>query len=85
MTYISEAMGHNIGNSGMVTKRYMAYPIEQSFKYNHLLLKYESEETIAVSKKEELVKKLEKFSDEDLKEALIMLTKKELERLMSNS
>lgn len=85
MSYISDAMGHNVGNSGMITKRYMAFPVEQSFKYNNLLLRYESKETLAASKKEELLKKMVIFSEEDLKEALILLTRKELERLMSNS
>lgn len=85
MEYISEAMGHSIGNTGMITKRYMAFPIEQCFKYNRLLIKMETEESLAASKREELLKKLDRFSDEDLKEALISLTKKELERLMSNS
>ena len=85
MEYISEAMGHSIGNTGMITKRYMAFHIEQCFKYNRLLIKMETEESLAASKREELLKKLDRFSDEDLKEALISLTKKELERLMSNS
>lgn len=84
MSYISDAMGHNVGNSGMITKRYMAYPIEQSFKYNQLLLRYESAEALATTKKDELIKKLEKFSEEDLKDALVMLTERELERLKSN-
>ena len=84
MSYISEAMGHSVDNSGMITKRYMAFPIEQCFKYNQLLIKYESEETLTNSKKEELLKKLGRFSEEDLKEALISLTKKELDTLISN-
>ena len=84
MSYISEAMGHSVGNSGMITKRYMAFPIEQCFKYNRLLIKYESKETLASSKKEELLKKLERFSEADLKEALIELSKKELENLTSS-
>ena len=84
LSYISEAMGHSVDNSGMITKRYMAFPIEQCFKYNQLLIKYESEETLTNSKKEELLKKLGRFSEEDLKEALISLTKKELDILISN-
>ena len=84
LSYISEAMGHSVDNSGMITKRYMAFPIEQCFKYNQLLIKYESEETLTNSKKEELLKKLGRFSEEDLKEALISLTKKELDTLISN-
>jgi hypothetical protein len=84
MSYISEAMGHSVGNSGMITKRYMAFPIEQCFKYNRLLIKYESKETLASSKKDELLKKLERFSEADLKEALIELSKKELENLTSS-
>ena len=84
MSYISDAMGHNVGNSGMITKRYMAYPIEQSFKYNQQLLRYESAETLTMTKKEELVRKLERFSEEDLKDALVILTERELERLKSN-
>ena len=74
----------NTGNSGMITKRYMAYPIEQSFKYNRLLLMYESQETLSASGREELIKKLDRFSDEDLRDALVMLTERELERLKSN-
>ena len=84
MAYISDAMGHNTGNSGMITKRYMAYPIEQSFKYNRLLLTYESKETLAASGREVLLKKLDRFSDEDLRDALVMLTERELERLKAN-
>ena len=84
MAYISDAMGHNTGNSGMITKRYMAYPIEQSFKYNRLLLMYESKETLSASGREELIKKLDRFSDEDLRDALVMLTERELDRLKSN-
>ena len=34
--------------------------------------------------KQSQIKKLEKFSEEDLKDALVMLTEKELERLKSN-
>ena len=84
ISYISEAMGHSVGNSGMITKRYMAFPIEQCFKYNRLLIKYESEETLKDSKKEELLEKLGRFSDDDLRDVLIELTKKELDTLISN-
>ena len=62
----------------------MAFPIEQCFKYNRLLIKYESEETLKDSKKEELLEKLGRFSDDDLRDVLIELTKKELDTLISN-
>ena len=85
LSYISEAMGHSVGNSGMITKRYMAFPVERCFKYNRLLINGKPTSAVVDSRKEELLKKLRTFSEEDLKEALIMLTQKQLNQLMSNT
>ncbi len=39
MDYISFAMGHSIGNTGQITKRYISpYPIEEQKQYNSYLL-----------------------------------------------
>ena len=39
MDYISFAMGHSVGNTGQITKRYISpYPIEEQMQYNSYLL-----------------------------------------------
>lgn len=86
MEYISDAMGHSLGNRGQITMRYISpYTIQERKQYNNLLLGI-SEETETVTpvpikgSKMALLEKMDKFSEEDIKEALMMLKKKELAR-----
>lgn len=95
MEYISDAMGHSLGNRGQITIRYISpYTIEERAKFNRLLLniEYKNEQgevsqAITVNmissnpEKQKLFEKLDEFSEADLKEALMMLKRKELEKL----
>ena len=95
MEYISDAMGHSLGNRGQITIRYISpYTIEERIKFNRLLLNLEyeneqGEESQAITvnmissnpEKQKLFEKLDEFSEADLKEALMMLKRKELEKL----
>jgi hypothetical protein len=95
MEYISDAMGHSLGNRGQITIRYISpYTIEERAKFNRLLLNLEyeneqGEESQAITvnmissnpEKQKLFEKLDEFSEADLKEALMMLKRKELEKL----
>ena len=96
-SYISDAMGHSLGNQGQITQRYISpYSLEKRMRYNALLLRKDEETLLAsdspvapasvgtnvpLSTKGKLLQKFESFSEEDLKEALIALKKKELQRL----
>ena len=96
-SYISDAMGHSLGNQGQITQRYISpYSLEKRMRYNALLLRKDEETLLAsdspaapasvgtnatLSNKDKLLRKFESFSEEDLKEALIALKKKELQRL----
>lgn len=93
--YISDAMGHSLGNRGQITMRYISpYTIEDRLNYNRILLKVgqasdssvDEKQSMAVfssidPNKQAIVEKLHSFSEQDLKEALIMLKRKELARL----
>lgn len=95
MSYISDAMGHSLGNQGQITQRYISpFSLEKRMKYNSLLIRKDEEALLAsgkssvseevntpLSNKDKLLQKFESFSEEDLKEALIALKRKELERL----
>lgn len=93
MEYISDAMGHSLGNRGQITIRYISpYTIEERAKFNRLLLnigsdeegKTEAEQSTVPSfdsTKQAIFEKMHDFSEDDLKEALIMLKKKELMKL----
>ena len=87
MEYVSDAMGHSLGNRGQITMRYISpYTIEERRKYNNLLLGIAEEEATktvpmsASSTKQALLEKMDAFSEADIKEALMMLKKKEMER-----
>ena len=93
--YISDAMGHSLGNRGQITMRYISpYTIEDRLNYNRILLKVDQASDSSVDEKQSMavfspidpnkqaiVEKLHSFSEQDLKEALIMLKRKELARL----
>lgn len=97
MSYISDAMGHSLGNQGQITQRYISpFSLEKRMRYNSLLIRKDEEALLAsgdpvalpsaeahtpLSNKDKLLQKFESFSEEDLKEALIALKKKEIERL----
>ena len=92
MEYISDAMGHSLGNRGQITIRYISpYTIEERAKYNRLLLNVGSQQegteaeqakvVVFESGKQSIFEKMQSFSEQDLKEALIMLKRKELARL----
>ena len=85
--YISDAMGHSLGNRGQITMRYISpYTIEERKEYNNLLLgitEKEATKTVPMttsSTKQALLAKMDAFSEDDIKEALMMLKKKEMER-----
>jgi len=87
--YISDAMGHSLGNKGQITMRYISpYTIEERKQYNNLLLgikEAEEQKEVAISSdargsKQALFDKMEAFSEDDIKEALMMLKKKEMAR-----
>ena len=87
MEYVSDAMGHSLGNRGQITMRYISpYTIEERRKYNNLLLGIAEEETTKTvpmatsSTKQALLEKMDAFSEDDIKEALMMLKKKEMDR-----
>lgn len=88
--YISDAMGHSLGNRGQITMRYISpWTIEDRMTYNNLLLNLDNKKsdqpqeniTIFESGKQAIFEKMHSFSEADLKEALIMLKKKELQQL----
>ena len=88
--YISDAMGHSLGNRGQITMRYISpYTIEERKEYNNLLLgitEKEATKTVPMttsSTKQALLAKMDAFSEDDIKEALMMLKKKEMERGIS--
>lgn len=90
-------MGHSLGNQGQITQRYISpFSLEKRMRYNSLLIQKDeeallasgdpavlpsTEENVLLSNKDKLLQKFESFSEEDLKEALIALKKKEIERL----
>ncbi len=85
--YITDAMGHSLGNRGQITMRYISpYTIEERKDYNNLLLGITEKQTTKTvpmttsSTKQALLAKMDAFSEDDIKEALMMLKKKEMER-----
>jgi hypothetical protein len=87
MEYVSDAMGHSLGNRGQITMRYISpYTIEERKQFNNKLLGIEEESqpsnVLSSNKvKQNILGKMEEYSEEDLKEALLMLKKKELLKL----
>ena len=87
MEYVSDAMGHSLGNRGQITMRYISpYTIEERKQFNNKLLGIEDESqssnVLSSNKvKQNILGKMEEYSEEDLKEALLMLKKKELLKL----
>ena len=87
MEYISDAMGHSLGNRGQITMRYISpYTIQERKQYNNLLLgiKEDTEKSrnlVSINdSKLTLFEKMNAFSEDDIKEALMMLKRKEMER-----
>lgn len=87
MEYISDAMGHSLGNRGQITMRYISpYTIQERKQYNSLLLGIKedtetSRNLVSINdSKLTLFEKMNAFSEDDIKEALIMLKRKEMER-----
>ena len=85
MEYISDAMGHSLGNRGQITMRYISpYTIEERKKYNNLLMGINEEvKQVPIAtglSKQALFAKMDAFSEDDIKEALMMLKRKEMER-----
>lgn len=82
MPYISDAMGHSLGNRGQITMRYISpYTIDERIKYNNVLMGLADSPEQPSSKKEKLLEQLSKYSAEDLKYALLMLRERELDNL----
>ena len=88
MEYISDAMGHSLGNRGQITMRYISpYTIEERMKFNNLLLgikddTLETAKPVASSEsKQALFAKMDAYSEDEIKEALIMLKKREIQRI----
>ena len=85
MEYLSDAMGHSVGNTGQITMRYISpYTIEDRMRYNNILLGINEPEKVAIQStsatKQKLYEKMDEFSEEEIKDALIMLKKKQFER-----
>ena len=55
MEYISDAMGHSLGNRGQITIRYISpYTIEERTNYNRLLLNIKGANEIAINERENI-------------------------------
>jgi len=85
MDYISDAMGHSLGNRGQITMRYVSpYTIEERKEYNNLLLGLNDTETAKIlstsSTKQKLFEKMDEFDEADIKDALIMLKQRQFEK-----
>ena len=85
MEYLSDAMGHSVGNTGQITMRYISpYTIEERVRYNNILLGINELEDVTIqstsSTKQRLYEKMDEFSEEEIKDALIMMKKKQFER-----
>ena len=81
LEYISDAMGHSLGNTGNITLRYISpYTIEERAKYNSCLL-LANEMASSISKKELLINKINEYNEEELKAALIFLKQRELDKI----
>ena len=88
--YISDAMGHSLGNKGQITMRYISpYTVKERMTYNNLLMGIveDPNPTAKIVKvktvKQSLLDKMENFSEEEIRDALIMMKKRELESLMA--
>ena len=81
LEYISDAMGHSLGNTGNITLRYISpYTIEERGKYNSCLLDT-NETDNTLSKKEILMQKLGEYDKDELKAALLFLRQRELDKI----
>lgn len=85
MEYLSDAMGHSVGNKGMITMRYISpYTIEERMEYNNILLGISQVKRAKIQAtsetKQRLFEKMDEFSEEDIKAALIEMKKKQFER-----
>ena len=88
MEYLSDAMGHSVGNTGQITMRYISpYTIEERVRYNNFLLGINEPEKVMIQStsatKQRLYEKMDEFSEEEIKDALIMMKKKQFERWQS--
>ena len=82
--YISDAMGHSLGNKGQITMRYISpYTVKERMTYNNLLMGIveDPNPTAKIVKvktvKQSLLDKMENFSEEEIRDALIMMKKRE--------
>lgn len=90
MEYVSDAMGHSLGNRSQITIRYISpYTIEKRRRYNNLLLGIgeldnPSAKIVAVKTvKQALLEKVGAYSEDEIKEVLILLKKRELDSLLA--
>ena len=73
VNYISDAMGHSLGNKGNITRRYISpFSLDKRIRYNSLLINTSDMEadTDSDKEKEYIISQLSDFSTEDLKLAM---------------
>ena len=73
VNYISDAMGHSLGNKGNITRRYISpFSLDKRIKYNSLLINTDNKGADADSdkEKEDIISQFSDFSAEELKTAM---------------
>ena len=73
VNYISDAMGHSLGNKGNITRRYISpFSLDKRIKYNSLLINTDNKGADADSdkEKEDIISQFSDFSAEELKMAM---------------
>ncbi len=73
VNYISDAMGHSLGNKGNITRRYISpFSLDKRIRYNSLLINTGDMDanTDSDKEKEDIISQLSDFSAEDLKLAM---------------
>lgn len=73
VNYISDAMGHSLGNKGNITRRYISpFSLDKRMKYNSLLINISDKDSDVDSdkEKEDIISQFSDFSAEELKMAM---------------
>ena len=71
INYISDAMGHSLGNKGNITRRYISpFSLEKRLRYNSYLIQLDEHPDEYDDEKEIIINQLSDLSAEDLKLAM---------------
>lgn len=71
INYISDAMGHSLGNKGNITRRYISpFSLEKRLRYNSYLIQLDEQPVEHADEKDDIIKQLSDLSAEDLKLAM---------------